>query len=357
MRQTMDPADDRARIDPLLARGPQFGFFQAMRQLEAALAGHARVGHLGPPQAERIRLRPNLSLSFATGDIASIDRLAERPGEASRYELVTGFLGIYGVSSPLPSYITEDLMGLEEHNPLQRRFLDLFNHRLLSLFYRAWQKYRCSDADMAGPDGAYTKRLLLLLGLHHLPDACDGRLVNLQLIRFAELLTQHPRSALSLETCLRRFFPGIPIEVQPCIAVWTPIPPDQRSRLGLQGVSLGEDFWLGEDVCNRSTTFRVAIGPVDYRTFRDFLPGAGRRHELEALVAVFNQDGLDCEISIAVRIGQHADGDGDGGKQEGFASVRLGDASHLLGLNVRLGDGDDDPDAIHLVSSVIAGQP
>ena len=340
--------DDRVRIDPLLARGRQFGFFQAVRQLEAALAGHARVGHLGPVSEERLRLRPALSLAFANGDIADIDRLPDQAGQPPRYELVTNFLGIYGVSSPLPSYITEDLLGLEETNPLQRRFLDLFNHRLLSLFYRAWQKYRCTDADMAGPDGAYTKRLLLLLGLDRLPAECDGALVNRQLIRFAELLTQHPRSAIGLQTCLRRFFPGIPITVEPCIAVWTPIPPDQRSRLGMQGVALGQDFWLGEDVCNRSTTFRVAIGPIDYRTFQSFLPGAAQRRELEALVAVFNQDGLDCEIAIAVRIGRRPE---DG--EEGFSAVRLGKATHLLGLNTRLGDGTDDPDAIHLVSSVI----
>lgn len=351
----MSVDDDRARIDPLLARGREFGFFQAVRQLEAALAGHARIGHLGPVAEERLRLRPELGLGFPTGDIAAIDRLPDRPGQATRYELVAGFLGIYGVSSPMPSYLTEDLLALEETNPLQRRFLDLFNHRLLSLFYRAWQKYRCADVAMAGPDGAYTRRLLLLLGLERLPHVCDGRLINLQLIRFAELLTQHPHSAIGLQTCLRRFFPGIPIEVEPCIAVWTAIPPDQRSRLGMQGVSLGQDFWLGEDVCNRSTTFRVSIGPIGYRTFQDFLPGAARRQELEALIAVFNQDGLDCEIAIAVRTGRAATGD-DEDDAAVFPAVRLDEPTHLLGLNARLGDGDDAPDAIHLVSSTIAAQ-
>lgn len=352
----MSASDDRVRIDPLLARGRQFGFFQAVRQLEAALVGHARIGHLGPVAEERLRLRPELSLAFPTGDIASVDRLPDQPGQPSHYELVTKFLGIYGVSSPLPSYLTEELMGLEETNQLQRRFLDIFNHRLLSLFYRAWQKYRCTDADMAGPTGAYTRRLLLLLGLDRMPAECDGRLVNLQLIRFAEVLTQHPRSAIGLQTCLRRFFPGIPISVEPCIAVWTPIPPDQRSRLGMQGVALGQDFWLGEDVCNRSTTFRVAIGPIDYRTFQSFLPGAAQRQELEALVAVFNQDGLDCEIAISVRIGNRAKASRESEAEDGFSSIRLGEATHLLGLNTRLGDGDEDPDAIHLVSSTIAAQ-
>src|SRR5690606_34610108 len=101
--------DDRLRIDPLLARGREFGFFQAVRQLEAALAGHARIGHLGPVSEERLRLRPELGLGFPTGDIASIDRLPDRAGQPARYELVSSFLGIYGVSSPMPSYLTEDL--------------------------------------------------------------------------------------------------------------------------------------------------------------------------------------------------------------------------------------------------------
>jgi type VI secretion system protein ImpH len=266
------------------------------------------------------------------------------------------FLGIYGSSSPLPSYLTQDLLDLEERGALQRRFLDLFNHRILSLFYRAARKYRCADAEEAGREGPWARRILALLGLGRPgADAGDRRFDGLQLIRFAPFLVHSPRSAAALEACLRRQFPGIPLAVEPFAASWTPIPGDQRSRLGVQGVALGRDFWLGEQVCNRSTTFRVAIGPLGYDDFLAFLPGGARRDELEALLKVFNPDGLDCELAVSVTIrpaSGAADADDSG---HGFTSATLGDESQQLGLNVRLGAGDDPPGAVHTVRSTIKG--
>lgn len=80
------------------------------------------------------------------------------------------------------------------------------------------------------------------------------------------------------------------------------------------------------------------------------LPGTAPRQEREALIAVFNQDVLDCEI--AVRVGtSSADHDGE----NDFFSVRLREPTHLCDFNVRVGESSDDLDATHLVSSVFTG--
>lgn len=355
--------DTQAALLPLLAHARRIPFVQAVRTLEAALAGHARLGHLGPATEERVRLRPELSLAFPASDVAGIERRERSGDRPPAYELAVTFLGIYGTSSPLPSYITQDLLDLEERGALQRRFLDLFNHRILSLFYRAARKYRCADAEEAGREGPWARRILALLGLGRAAagdqDAAgERRLDGLHLIRFAPFLIHSPRSAAALEACLRRQFPGVPLVVEPFAASWTPIPGDQRSRLGVQGVALGRDFWLGEQVCNRSTTFRVAIGPLGYDDFLAFLPGGGKRVELEALLKVFNPDGLDCELAVSVTIRPAADAgaSGDAGAEgHGFTSATLGDESQQLGLNVRLGAGDDPPGAVHTVRSTIKG--
>ena len=117
-------------------------FFQAVRYLERA-PGAPRVGREGPASKEVLRLRPSLSLAFAPSDIEGAESLpatAERPARA---RLTTRFLGLYGVTSPLPTHYSERLWENVTHEGQTRlrEFLDIFHHRLLSFLYRSWTRH------------------------------------------------------------------------------------------------------------------------------------------------------------------------------------------------------------------------
>src|SRR5437588_10322428 len=89
--------------------------------------------------------------------------------------LVASFMGLTGPKGALPDHYTELLIRLgRERKDVERTalrdWLDLFNHRFLSLFYRAWEKYRFQipyergDYALTEPD-VFTRALLAFVGL------------------------------------------------------------------------------------------------------------------------------------------------------------------------------------------------
>src|SRR5579872_2593183 len=131
-------------VEHLFAEGYAFEFFQAVRVLERAFPKRRPVGLASPPRDESVRFRAHLSLSFPPSPIYEIIR----PTEADRPPLMTvTFFGLTGPAGILPRHYTEMLIRLDRETRGPERYtlrawLDQFNHRLISLFYRAWEKYR-----------------------------------------------------------------------------------------------------------------------------------------------------------------------------------------------------------------------
>ena len=187
----------------LLQDASQYSFYEAVRLLHGLHKDAPKVGYQGPPERERMRFRPLLSMSFPVADIAGVSAL-EQPDGSERYRLDLTFMGLYGPSTPLPAFYTEDLIRLEDDDSLIRGFLDLFHHRLFSFVYRVWEKYRHTvQYDSSGKD-YYSQRLLTLIGtsLDQLPGGEDIRAGRL--LAYAGLLTQQPRSAATLRAVAQR---------------------------------------------------------------------------------------------------------------------------------------------------------
>jgi type VI secretion system protein ImpH len=295
-------ADGRSNpplIDALRKQGYRYSFFQAVRLIQASFPDAPRVGHQGPVESEALRFCPTLDFSFAASDVAGVREGARADG-GPRLEMLTTFLGLYGTQSPLPTHFTEGLFEADEES-LTRGFLDLFHHRLLSLFYRAWEKYRYDVQFDPGGKDLLSKRLLTLLSLD--PDGmpADHRVPAIRFLGLAGLITQVPHSAASLNGMLNEFFVGLPFEVEPCVGRWLPVPADQRNRLARMNTTLGSDLVLGEQVFDRACTFRVAAGPLSFDDYMGFLPCGERLPELRELVDAVNGDGLDYEIELRLR--------------------------------------------------------
>jgi type VI secretion system protein ImpH len=283
----------------LLKHGYEFSFFQVLRLLRLFSQDSEKSEEKKTIEEEKIRIRPELSLAFPASDVAGIEELTK--GEGSLFSVTATMLGLYGSSSPLPTFYTEDLLDeASEDMSVTRDFIDLINHRLYLLLFRCWVKYREFLQVVEENNPKDLEKLFCLLGLGEkelrkdLPEAYS-------LIRYAGLFTQFPRSSWGLETMLQDALSGVPIEVIPCVKRIVKIPEDQRLFLGASGCSLGEDSFLGEEIDDRMGKFRLQIGPLKSTEFHSLLPGNPHHHWLSLLTEFYLKDPLEYDLELGLK--------------------------------------------------------
>lgn len=309
----------------LLQNAHRYSFYEAVRMLHGLHRDAPRLGRQGPAERERIRVRPLLSMTFPPADIASVEE-RELPDGSTRYQLDVTFMGLYGAATPLPVFYTEDLIRMEDDESLLRGFLDLFHHRLFSLLFRTWEKYRHTvQYDSSGKD-YYSRRLLTMIGaaLDHLPG--DESLRPGRLLAYAGLLTQQPRSAESLRALLQDHFPEAPVEIEQCRGRWCNIGAAEQNRLGQANCTLGSDFTTGTSVYDRAGNFGVDIGPMRLADYMAMTPDSDNMSQFRELVDMYNSDCLDYEVTLTL-------------KGEEIPRAQLSSDHTRLGWSSWLGDG------------------
>ncbi len=284
-----------------LVRAPHaFEFFQALHLIERLARETAPIGHQDAKQ-EPVRLRPSLDLVFPSGDLESAE-WRDQPGDArGRVQLTTTFLGLYGSDSPLPTHFTEMLLRGQEEEERVRNFLDLFHHRLLSLLYRVWKKYRYHVTFALDGTDPISEIIRGLLGVLTSGLAEQFSLPPVRLFRYVGLFVQRPRSASGLTGLLRDFFKGVPFAVQQCVGRWLPIDPTNRNRFGEVNCTLGQDFLLGERIFDRSGKYRVRIGPVGLNHYVRFLPPGDEAAHLREIARFYCGDPLEFDLELILR--------------------------------------------------------
>jgi type VI secretion system protein ImpH len=282
-------------IELLRRDAGRFSFFQIVRLAEAAGAGE--IGGRGSANDEQLRFRPELTLAHPTTDVASVERV-EDPDGRERLLVETTFLGLYGTMSPLPTFYTEDLLHEHGEESLVRGFLDIFHHRLISLFYRCWKKYRHFVQFRAGARDDFSRRVMALTGLGMHGAEREMIIPPVKLLRYAGVLSQRPCSAASLRCILSDYFSDVPSEVTECVTRWVMIPQHSRCRLGRSAATLGVDMQLGERMLDRSGKFKVELGPLAFPAFQSFLPGGTNEPILRELLRIATADLLAYDVEL-----------------------------------------------------------
>lgn len=278
----------------LFARPFEFHFFQAMRLLEKLFPERRTVGYPVPPNEEIVRLRAHASLAFPP---SQIDDLVFQDGQPV---MTVTFLGLTGPSGVMPRHYTEQLMRLHREvkgaeRTALRDWFDLFNHRLISLFHRAWQKYRFWTFHERGEHlkddiDLFTFGLMGLVGRatpgqrgrtrvsfwdvrRPTPETPLAQLHDLTFLYYSGLFSRRVRTSSALEAIVRDYF-GQQTKVLQFQGQWLQLTPDNQSRLGgsFANNQLGMDTVAGERVWDVQGKFRVRIGPLTRRDFYSFLP-------------------------------------------------------------------------------------
>ena len=279
----------------LLTEGYRFEFFQAVRLLERLEPGREPVGREGPPSQEVVRFRTRVSLEFPASQIYEV---RERDGGPP--EMTVAFFGMTGPLGVLPYPYTELLLDrTRRQDRAFWEFLDLFHHRFLSFFYRAWEKYRFPVAYERSRRDPFTEYLLDLIGMG--TPGLSGRLsvADQGLLLYAGLIAQKPHSATAIESILGHHF-GVPARVMQFVPQWLPLETEFQARLGEANSDLGMNLVCGERVVNTQAKFRVRLGPMTLEKYLSFLPGGASFSEVSDLTRFLAGMEFDFDVQLVL---------------------------------------------------------
>lgn len=274
-----------------------FQFFQGVRLLQQMRPDRSPVGRFADPADEVVRIGVNPELAFPPGEIAE---LAEGPD--ARWKMTVNFMGLVGHLGVLPTHYSMLVkQRLQKRDRVFLDFIDMFHHRVLSLFYRAMERARfVVPAERQEPD-ALTTHLLDLLGLGEAPVRGALELDEHELVGYAGLLGPSSRSALALEQLIEDRF-AVPVSVHQFVGGWYDLSSESRFRVDdasdEYSQRLGVGALVGDQVWDPQARARIVIGPLRRERYADFLPSGPSHEELRVLTRYFSDDQIEFELRL-----------------------------------------------------------
>lgn len=293
--------EDRLRFYRALQKDPtRFGFFAALRRIEALNPNKARIGTSVKPGDDPVRFGQEPSMSFAPSTLASFS-MADSLARAGAPRMDVLFFGVFGPNGPLPLHLTEYARERirNEGDRTFADFIDLFHHRLLSFFYRAWSEASPSSQLDRPEVDHFAPRLGALQSIGVRESRSRDAAPDFAKLHYTGRLSNQSRNAEGLLELLRHFF-TVPIAIEQYIGTWFHIPEGDRFRLGdsPETGSLGLTTSVGERVWECQSKFRLRVGPVSLAEYQRMLPGGASLVRLVAWVRNYLGDELDWDVQL-----------------------------------------------------------
>ncbi|MFM0501520.1 type VI secretion system baseplate subunit TssG [Paraburkholderia caffeinilytica] len=284
-RETLEARESLDVLEAALRDRPfDFEFFEAMRRLECSYPLRPRLGRSTKPAEDPVRLAHAASLEFPP---RSIERF--EPGAGGAPGRLHGlFLGLFGPNGPLPLHLTEHAVDRQRNadDSTLVAFANIFHHRMLSLFYRAWADAQPTVQLDRPEQDRFRLYVGALIGIA--TPQLEGRdaLPDRYKRFFAGRLVPQARNAEGLKGFLEHYF-EVPVYVLEFMVGWMQLPGDAYLRLGGGMASMGRNAMLGAQVRGAQQRFRLRIGPLCLNELNRFLPGGDALVELVAAVKLY----------------------------------------------------------------------
>jgi len=278
----------------------RFDFFQALRRIECEHPELPRIGDSERAADEPVRLGQEVSLRFAPSTISRF--LSGREGRRPR--MLVNFLGLLGPNGPMPLHLTEYAQAREKHfrDPTLARFLDIFHHRILCFFYRAWAGNNLAvhrDREEQDRFAAYVGSLFGI-GMESfrnrdtVPDPAK--------LHYSGRLVCQTRNAEGLRAVIADYF-GIATEIDQFVGQWMPLPEDCRLRLGESPTTgaLGSTAIVGSRIWECQQKFRLRMGPMKLADYERMLPEGDSFRRLRDWVRNYVDEELLWEVQLILQ--------------------------------------------------------
>jgi type VI secretion system protein ImpH len=276
----------------------RFDYFTVLRHLERTFADQPRIGDSAARREEFVQLGQDPFMDFPASNLARVEHSDNQP-----LKVFVKYLGLLGPQGALPLATTEEAY----HNVLAQddafpRFLDIFNHRFIQLFFRAWADAR----PIVQHDRPAADRFVAYIGsaigvgsqpyqnLDSVPDAAK--------LGFAGLLGAQAKCASRLAGAICGLF-NVKAEVEEFVGSRLMIEADEWSILGDRHNKLGEDTMLGRTVFSVQDKIRIRIFTKNLAQYIRFLPTGDLCEPLADLVFFYNGEQLDWDAELAIPSG------------------------------------------------------
>jgi type VI secretion system protein ImpH len=295
---------ERSAVEWLHDEPFRFEFDQAVRLLELIRKSSTLDGRSdGSAESDApVRFHSRVTFEFAASEVHAI--APPTPDGQHMPTLTVNFMSLAGVGCPLPYAYTEMILKAAfQRDCAAIDFLDIFNHRLIWMFYRAHKMHRPTLTVNAPSSGETAQYLFSLIGLG--PNSLRGRsgVSDGSLLHYSGLLSRSVRSTAGLECMLADYF-GVPVRLQQFAGAWRELDRPQQTTLGFIGLNqtLGDSAVLGKRVWDQAAGVVLEIGPLDLPRFISFLPGE-EAHGILVQLARFYL-GLTFQLQIRLRLKQ-----------------------------------------------------
>lgn len=269
------------RLAPEIAR---INFYRFCQLLEQSQPQTPPLGSTANPADDAVRFRPHPGMGFPVSELKNVERDAEHPDAPPTVR--TTFLGLYGVDSPLPTAYLDFIAQRQDGHEAVMAFLDIFNHRVITQYYRIWRKYNYPASFEAGAVDDISRCLLGLIGLgipgseKHIATPVSRFLALLSVMRLPTRTAEGVTALVALLAPLTKATVA-PHDPQPVI-LSSPAGLSKTSRISLKTrVLLGS---AGTDV---NSQLLLKLYTADAAEARGWLPGGQLHTDLLVLLRVY----------------------------------------------------------------------
>ncbi|NBV16766.1 type VI secretion system baseplate subunit TssG [Janthinobacterium sp.] len=293
--QTKKRTAESGVIQHLLAEPYRYQFVQAVRILLCWLH-RQNVPHT-QAFSQVLRFKNSLSLVFPASEIEELSL-----DENEQLTLIPTFMRFLGVGGTLPLHHSERIAAhrLSGKDAGVSAFIDIFSHRMVALYYQAWEKYRLESTLQTQAKDTQRPLLTAVAGIrrHALPPGAEPEIVTQDVAAwYAGLLRCRPVSAQAIGPVLAEYC-GVPVSLQQFVGGWDYLEKNRRSLLGNVNFSLARGATIGLRLWRQDMRVRLHIGPLDPAGLQRFLPRSAGAAALATMLALFGAPDLQYEVRL-----------------------------------------------------------
>lgn len=309
-------------------------FTGMVRKQDAWNRAIPRIGRALLPRDEKVRFRQVAHLIFAPSTVAGLT-----DAEDGVRDMLVYFMGLLGPGGPLPTVYTDVILAkaggtphpdlpassgsesIYRRDPSPAAFIDQFNHRFISFFYRAAvSANKAVDFDRPEESGFHDYiGSLFGLGMKSLQNRMPfSDSVSLFFAGHFSCPTRHAEGLCSIVSDTFR----IEARIEHNAGHWVDLDEADQTRLGTDACSggLGAGTVLGSRIWDRMMRFRLVLGPMDLKGYERFRPDSGALRSLHGLLMLYLGHEWSCEVVFVLHKDEVPSLRLGGGSMLGFSS-------------------------------------